>query len=130
VRDRDGDLAIAKFPRRDDEYNTMLWEAGSPALAAWAGISVPGARVETVAGGPVPVLRRFDRDGVRRIPFLSLMSMLGARDNETRSFLEIVDALWCRVVFNILTSNADDHLRNHGFLYAGIGAGGCRRLTT
>jgi serine/threonine-protein kinase HipA len=61
------------------------------------------------------------------------MSMLGARDNETRSYLEIVDALrqhgaapksdmkalWRRLVFNILISNTDDHLRNHGFLYDG-----------
>ena len=61
------------------------------------------------------------------------MSMLGAKDNETRSYLEMVDALrqhgaapkadmealWRRIVFNILISNTDDHLRNHGFLYAG-----------
>ena len=25
--------------------------------------------------------------------------------------------LWRRVVFNVLISNTDDHLRNHGFLY-------------
>ena len=28
-------------------------------------------------------------------------------------------ALWRRVVFSILISNTDDHLRNHGFLWAG-----------
>jgi serine/threonine-protein kinase HipA len=135
VRDRDGHLAIAKFPRRDDEYNAVLWESVSLALAGRAGILVPEARVEAVAGRPVLLLRRFDREGARRIPFLSSMSMLGARDNETRSYLEIVDALrqhgaaarediqglWRRIVFNILTSNTDDHLRNHGFLYAGAG---------
>jgi len=76
------------------------------------------------------LLRRFDREGKRRIPFLSAMSMLGSKDLETRSYLEIVDqhgaapkadmeALWRRLVFNILISNTDDHLRNHGFLYAG-----------
>ena len=61
------------------------------------------------------------------------MSMLGASDNELRSYLELVDALrqygaapkedmralWRRIVFSILISNTDDHLRNHGFLYAG-----------
>jgi serine/threonine-protein kinase HipA len=26
VREKDGRLAIAKFPRKDDEYNTVLWE--------------------------------------------------------------------------------------------------------
>jgi serine/threonine-protein kinase HipA len=79
----------------------------------------------------VLLLRRFDRQNARRIPFLSAMSMLDAEDNEQRSYLEIADALrqygakpeedcaqlWRRVVFSILISNTDDHLRNHGFLY-------------
>jgi serine/threonine-protein kinase HipA len=133
VRDKGGHLAIAKFPRRDDEFNAVLWEATSIALAKRAGITVPVARVETVAKKSVLIVRRFDRDGARRIPFLSAMSMLGAKDNDTRSYMEIVDALrqhgaapredmealWRRLVFNILISNTDDHLRNHGFLYAG-----------
>jgi serine/threonine-protein kinase HipA len=133
VKEKDGHLAIAKFPRKDDEINTVLWEAVALALAKKAGIPVPTARVETVANKPVLLLRRFDRDGKRRIPFLSAMSMLGAKDNETHSYLEIVDALrqhgaapkadmealWRRMVFTILISNTDDHLRNHGFLYEG-----------
>jgi serine/threonine-protein kinase HipA len=32
---------------------------------------------------------------------------------------EDMHALWRRIVFNILVSNTDDHLRNHGFLYHG-----------
>jgi serine/threonine-protein kinase HipA len=133
VIEKDGQLAIAKFPRRDDEINTVAWEAVALALAAKAGFAVPAGRVEIVAKKPVLLLRRFDREGKHRIPFLSAMSMLGARDRETRSYLEIVDALrqhgaapkadmealWRRLVFNILISNTDDHLRNHGFLYAG-----------
>jgi serine/threonine-protein kinase HipA len=133
VREKDGHLAIAKFPRRDDETNTVIWESVALTLARNAGIPVPDARVEAVAKKPVLLLRRFDRDGKRRIPFLSAMSMLGARDNESHSYLEIVDALrqhgatpktdiealWRRIVFNILISNTDDHLRNHGFLYHG-----------
>lgn len=27
--------------------------------------------------------------------------------------------LWRRIVFNVLISNTDDHLRNHGFLHVG-----------
>ncbi len=27
--------------------------------------------------------------------------------------------LWRRIVFSVLISNTDDHLRNHGFLYDG-----------
>jgi serine/threonine-protein kinase HipA len=133
VREKDGRLAIAKFPRKDDETNTVIWEAVALALAHKAGIAVPVARLETVAKKPVLLLRRFDREGKRRIPFLSARSMLGAKDRETHSYLEIADslrqhgaapkadlqALWRRIVFNILISNTDDHLRNHGFLYAG-----------
>jgi serine/threonine-protein kinase HipA len=133
VIEKDGQLAIAKFPRPDDEINTVLWEAAALSLAHQAGIAVPVSRVEKVAKKPVLLLRRFDREPTRRIPFLSAMSMLDAKDNEVRSYLEMVDALrqhgaapkedmealWRRLVFNILISNTDDHLRNHGFLYAG-----------
>jgi serine/threonine-protein kinase HipA len=132
VREKDGSLSIAKFPRKDDEIDTVAWEAVALSLARKAGIAVPSARVERVIDKPVLLLRRFDRDGQRRIPFLSARSMLGAKDNETRSYLEMVDALrqhgaaptadiqalWRRMLFNILISNTDDHLRNHGFLYA------------
>lgn len=69
--------------------------------------------------------------GEHRIPFLSALSALGAADHETRSYLELVDflrvhgarpqddmrQLWRRVVLNVLISNTDDHLRNHGFLH-------------
>ncbi len=133
VRDRDGHLAIAKFPNKGDEYNTVLWEAVALTLAARAGIPVPSWRLETVADKAVFLLRRFDREQGARIPFVSAMSMLDARDTEARSYLEFVDilrqhgaapkqdmhALWRRIVFNILISNTDDHLRNHGFLWAG-----------
>ncbi len=133
IRQKDGHLAIAKFPRKDDEINTVAWEAVALTLAQMAGIAVPLRRIENVADKSVLLLRRFDRDGQRRIPFLSAMSMLGAKDNETHSYLEIVDALrqhgatpkadmealWRRIVFSILISNTDDHLRNHGFLYGG-----------
>ena len=133
VRDRDGHLAIAKFPNKGDEVNTVLWEAVALTLAEKAGIAVPAWRLETVADKPVLLLRRFDRDDGTRVPFLSAMSMLDAKDNETRSYLEFVDvlrqhgaapkedmhALWRRIVFSILISNTDDHLRNHGFLWAG-----------
>ncbi|MCU7890683.1 MAG: type II toxin-antitoxin system HipA family toxin, partial [Candidatus Thiodiazotropha sp. (ex Ustalcina ferruginea)] len=87
IQDRDGHLAIAKFPHKDDETNTVMWEAVALTLAEHAGIAVPQWRLEHVADKPVLLLRRFDRvDGIR-IPFLSAMSMLGARDNEARSYL-------------------------------------------
>jgi serine/threonine-protein kinase HipA len=133
VRDGDGELAIAKFPHHTDRISTVLWEAVAFRLASAAGINTAISRVEKVAGRPVFLLRRFDREGAKRRPFLSAMSMLGAVDHETRSYLEIADAiqrngaaptedlheLWRRIVFSVLISNTDDHLRNHGFLYEG-----------
>lgn len=138
VRDRDGSLLIAKFPAKGDETNVVRWEALALSLASRAGIPIPEWRVERVAGRDVLLVRRFDRrdlgaPGETRVPFLSAMSMLGAADRETRSYLEIADALrmhgasvavdvpalWRRIVFNVLISNTDDHLRNHAFLYVG-----------
>ena len=133
VRDRGGHLAIAKFPRAGDEVNTVLWEALALTLAAKSGIPVPAWRLVTAARKPILLLQRFDRAGEIRLPYISAMSMLEAAENETHSYLEFVDALrrhgaaperdipglWRRVVFNILVSNTDDHLRNHGFLYEG-----------
>jgi len=129
----DGRLAIAKFPHKDDDWNTVVWEAVSLSLAHKAAINVAPRRLEHIAGKEVLILERFDRDGAARIPFLSALSMLGANDNENRSYLEIADALrrygarpaddlrelWRRIVFTVLISNVDDHMRNHGFLYAG-----------
>ncbi len=135
VLDNDGTLSIAKFPQADDTWPVTLWESVALDLAARAGIPTPAHRVEKVSDRNVLILRRFDRNGNIRIPFLSAMSMLAAADNEVHSYLEIVDAirlygnrpehdlqqLWRRIVFNILISNTDDHLRNHGFLYEDMG---------
>ncbi|NLE61824.1 MAG: type II toxin-antitoxin system HipA family toxin [Planctomycetes bacterium] len=133
VIDTDGGLAIAKFPQKNDAGDTVTWEAVAVTMAEKAGISVHGWRKENVAGRPVLLLPRFDRQGTTRIPFLSAMSMIGAKNRETRSYLEIADALrlhgvrpqrdlaelWRRIVFTVLISNVDDHMRNHGFLYDG-----------
>ena len=137
VIDRDGNLSIAKFPQKNDLVRVSAWEAVALTLAAKAGLPTPDWRLEKVGDRAVLLLRRFDRQVGQRIPFLSAMSMLDAFDGDPRSYLEIADAirqygasaeedcsqLWRRVVFNILISNSDDHLRNHGFLY---GPGGWR----
>ncbi len=131
VRLQDGTLAIAKFPRKDDEFKVILWEAVALTLAKKAGIKVPLWRLDTVTKTPVLILQRFDRHHGQRLPFISAMSMLDAQDHEQHSYLEIVYALaqhgaapkedmaelWRRLIFTILISNTDDHLRNHGFIY-------------
>jgi serine/threonine-protein kinase HipA len=133
VIDQHGHLSIAKFPKETDEYSMETWEEIALRLAAQAGITTPHHQLLQVAGKAVLLSRRFDRSGLIRIPFLSAMSMTGAKDGERGSYPEIVDALsshgaqakadaqslYRRVVFNVLVSNVDDHLRNHGFLWLG-----------
>ncbi len=132
VREDGGRLALAKLPQVRDEVHVVLWEAVALALAERSGIDVPSRRLESIAGRPVLIVRRFDRRAGHRVPFLSAMSMLGAAEREQRSYPDIADALrrhgaapredlrqlWRRMVFNVLVSNTDDHLRNHGFLFA------------
>lgn len=126
-------LLIAKFPSRHDDWDVPAWECLSLKMANQCGIRTPRHRLGTVEGKNVLLLERFDRKGRLRIPFLSAMSMLQASDGEHRSYIDIAESilsyganpehdlreLWKRMVFNIMTSNMDDHLRNHGFLFVG-----------
>lgn len=133
VRDTDGRIAIAKFPSADrDTWNVMAWEKVALDLAQRAGIRTPASRLLTLAGRSVLVLDRFDRTTTGdRIGYVSAMTMLEASDGDRRSYLEIAEVientsvratedlheLWRRIVFAVLISNTDDHLRNHGFLH-------------
>jgi serine/threonine-protein kinase HipA len=45
--------------------------------------------------------------------YLELAEVLIKHGSETKADLR---ELWSRIVFNILVSNTDDHLRNHGFI--------------
>jgi serine/threonine-protein kinase HipA len=134
VRGTDGTLLMAKFPAPGDDWNVVRWEAVALTLAENAGLTTPTWNLRTIEGKCALVLERFDRSGEVRRPYLSALSMLDAVDHDTRSYAEIADALrrhgsspdedlpalWRRIVFNVLISNTDDHLRNHGFLYEGI----------
>jgi serine/threonine-protein kinase HipA len=131
VLDTEGRLAIAKFPSPTaDDWDVIRWEAVALTLAGDAGIAVAENDLHVIENRPVLVVRRFDRDDGGRIGYVSAMTMLQAKDGEQASYLEIgqtieerspdagpdLRELWRRIVFTILTSNTDDHLRNHGFL--------------
>ena len=132
VRERDGSLALAKFPRESDEWEVPRWEAVALSLAVRAGVAAAESRIEKPGGLGVLILHGFDRDSGRRIPFVSAMTMLAAADHEQRTYTDIAEAirrrgadplgdlaeLWRRIVFTVLISNSDDHRRNHGFLRA------------
>jgi serine/threonine-protein kinase HipA len=135
VIDQHGRLAIAKFPKETDDYRIEVWEEVALRLAAAAGIRTPDHELIRVADKQMLLSRRFDRHGETRVPFVSALSMMGLKDGDRGSYPELVDVLtqhgaraaadaeelYRRMVFNVLISNVDDHLRNHGFLWTGPG---------
>ncbi len=139
VINNDGKLCIAKFPKKDDDQNVVLWEAVALDLATQCGLNVPNWKLENILNKPVLIIERFDRDGEKRIPFASAMTMLGATDGDgfDYNYTDIADfltregvnpnedlpELWRRIVFSVMISNTDDHLRNHGFLRTKAGWG-------
>lgn len=135
IKDQYGDLWIAKFPSKNDDMDIGLWEKVVHDLAKLCGLDVPESKIEKFSKfGSTFLVKRFDRKKGRRIHFTSAMTMLGKRDGSSAadgvSYLDIVSfiksygktpkkdlvELWKRIVFNMVVSNTDDHLRNHGFL--------------
>lgn len=136
VLDEKGNLCIAKFPSRKDDYDAGLWEHFSHLLAQKAGIEVAQTKVLGGLGKYHTFLsRRFDRkDEAKRVHFASSMSLLGLKDGDNAQggygYLDMVDfilqgccdveqnlqELYRRVAFNMCIGNSDDHFRNHGFL--------------
>jgi serine/threonine-protein kinase HipA len=130
VRLPDGSLAIAKFPSPDDFRDIAAGEILALTLAREAGITVTEHRLVALEGRSVSVITRFDRNGAQRIPFVSAHSLLGLARDDPGAYTRLADGirqlgddvaddlreLWRRLVFSLLSSNYDDHLRNHGFL--------------
>ena len=135
VRDTEGNLWIAKFPSKHDEFNVGAWEKVVHDLAKMCELNVPESKLTSFSKyGGTFLVKRFDRDGNRRIHFASAMTMLGKQDGASAadgtSYLDIVSfiksngaqpkkdlvELWKRIVFSMAVSNTDDHLRNHGFI--------------
>jgi len=133
VIDQHNQLSIAKFPKETDDYSVEFWEFIALTLARDAGIATPDFELLRITGRPVLLSRRFDRSRDGRVPFLSALSMMNLVDGERASYPELVDVLtehgaraaadakqlFRRMAFNVLISNVDDHLRNHGFLWNG-----------
>lgn len=142
----DGGEWIAKFPAKNDPFNVPLVERATLELAREAGLNVPRTCLETLADGrQVMLIERFDRvrlpQGMGRRHMVSALTLLAlhAQDSPNSSYAAIGDAigvygvsgqiapdrreLFARMVFNILVSNDDDHLRNHAFLHDADGMG-------
>ncbi len=135
VIDTKGQLWIAKFPSRNDESDTGAWEKVVHDLAKMCELNVPESKIEKFSKlGSTFLVKRFDRDGDKRIHFASAMTLLGKTDGVSAAdgvgYLDIADfiksygsdpkedliEIWKRIVFNMLVSNTDDHLRNHAFI--------------
>jgi serine/threonine-protein kinase HipA len=108
-------------------------------LASLAKLDVPNTKLERIGGRSVMLIKRFDRyliDGIQhRHHMISALTMLGCHESEsrTKSYWDIAASIRARtpvsiikksqkellgrMVFIILVTNDDDHLRNHAFLW-------------
>lgn len=140
ITDEKGNLWIAKFPSAKDEKDAGAWEMVVHQLAANCGIEVPEAKIQQFSSKHYTFLtKRFDRIQQQRIHFASAMTLLGLQDGvdykdnisylnlaefiikQSASAKEDLEQLWRRILFNVLVSNTDDHLRNHGFFLTNHG---------
>lgn len=141
VVDDHGHLWIAKFPSSSDDKNVGAWEMVLHQLAIACGIQVSEARLQKFSSKHATFLsKRFDRTkNQRRIHFASALTLLGLQDGadylEGVGYLDLVafvmknspqakedlEQLWRRMAFNMMVSNTDDHLRNHGFILTNNG---------
>lgn len=136
----EGALWIAKFGKAREALPTCRIEHATLHLAQKCGIRVPETRRITVFDSrDILLVRRFDREGLQRIPFISAMTLTNTplQKQYDASYADIafsmrsycsteymksdVEELFARMLFNIFCNNYDDHLRNHGFIYTGVG---------
>ncbi|MDE0420399.1 MAG: type II toxin-antitoxin system HipA family toxin [Gammaproteobacteria bacterium] len=136
VVDDDGSLMIAKFTSDDDTMPIERVEVVTLKLARAAGLNAAVARLELGnTRRPVALIRRFDRRDGDRVGYLSAQSFIGADHATGAYYTDIADVLrayasdvkadlaelYRRILFTILVSNNDDHLKNHGLLHVAGG---------
>ena len=119
----------------NEPIDVPLIEHASMTLAKLAGITVAETRVVPLAGENALAVRRYDRDGARRIHCISagtalraqstpeqepelgypslaqLLRRAGVTDEDVN--VRDMQELFRRMVFNILIDNTDDHEKNH-----------------
>ncbi len=130
---------VAKFPQHGDGFNVPLIERSVLELARLAGIRVPDTRIVHLADQrDVMLIARFDRgsqaEGYPRTHMVSALTMLGLQEQDRSAtyadLCRVIEQhgvsgevaadrieLFRRMLFNIMVSNDDDHLRNHAFLF-------------
>lgn len=128
----DGAEWVLKFAEADRPDEPLI-EHATMTMASKAGISVAETRPIRFHNGCAVAIRRFDREGNRRIHAISAKVALAAagvdpsypelalllrRNGDADGDLNILQMreLFRRMVFNILIDNTDDHEKNHVLL--------------
>jgi serine/threonine-protein kinase HipA len=131
-RSRHGCTAwLVKFHARGDDRHAGVLEHAYARMAAAAGIEIPETRMlgRSARHPGYFAIRRFDRDGRRKVHALTLAGVLEAphwypsvtyRDLllTTRALTRdeaAVREMFRRACFNVLAHNRDDHTRNFAF---------------
>ena len=134
IYNNDGELYLAKFSHKNDEYDVSKIEYFTYLLAKEVGINISeSSLIEIGHNRSVFLTKRFDRNKNERIHYLSFMTLLGTTDGKSNEFSYInvaekinslskqpkedLKELFKRVAFYILVHNYDDHLRNIGMIY-------------
>lgn len=131
---------LAKFPADRDGFDVPAIERATLELARRCGLSVPETDLIRLPDGrSVMLIERFDRqacgDGFARRHAISALTVLDRHESESAqaSYADLAlklsdigaagrvqqdrSELFGRMVFNILVSNDDDHLRNHAVVW-------------
>ncbi|WP_454809528.1 type II toxin-antitoxin system HipA family toxin [Paenarthrobacter nitroguajacolicus] len=131
VRDDDESMLLAKFPKTSDVGNVQLWEMVAIRLQQRAGIRVAESRLMQLSEfSHIFLTRRFDRDGERRIPYMSVRTALQLDTYSHPDYVKIAsevahisaepaqdaNEMFSRAAFIAMVNNTDDHMRNHGLL--------------
>lgn len=126
----EGESWVVKFAD-GDVVDTPLVEHAAMTLAAKAGIRVAKTRPIRLIDGHAVAIRRYDREGSRRLHALTAnvalkatgqgmgypeLAQLLRRKGESEHAADDMRELFRRMVFNILIDNTDDHEKNHALL--------------
>ncbi len=131
VRDDDGSMLLAKFPKTSDVGNVQLWEMVAIRLQQRAGIRVQDSRLMPLTRySHIFLTRRFDRRGEDRIPYISVRTALQLDTYTHPDYVTIAgeiarisaepvrdaNEMFSRAAIIAMVNNTDDHMRNHGLL--------------
>lgn len=128
----EGEDYIVKFSSRFDPKNIAELEYKYMTLAREAGINIPDIKLVTSKlGNKYFLIKRFDRNGDKRIHMISAAALLEvdfrAPSLDYNELIKLTRVLtkndddilemFRRMVFNVLFDNQDDHAKNFSFIY-------------